>query len=65
VTCTERYQTAAADYLHRPLNDPAVVRYARKAQKVADQAALDYLRDLGQRGILEVVEVPLTLERKE
>ena len=58
MTLTERYQTAAADYLHRPVNDPAVVRYAKKAQKVADQAACDYLRDLGTRGILEVVETP-------
>jgi hypothetical protein len=46
----ERYQTVAADYLHLAIDDPAAGWYAQQAQKVADQAAYDYLRALGQRG---------------
>lgn len=43
----ERYQKAAADYLDLPLDDPEVVRLARKARQAADLAAFAVLREQG------------------
>lgn len=39
-----RYRQAAADYLHRPVNDLHVIQAADAAQKAADSAAYAVLR---------------------
>ena len=42
------YLKAAADYLGTTTDDPYAQAEAKTAQAIADLAAFDYLRDLGQ-----------------
>ncbi|MDA8206381.1 MAG: hypothetical protein M0Z36_09945 [Thermaerobacter sp.] len=39
-----RYRQAAADYLHRPFDDPAVIQLAWEAAKAAELVAFEVLR---------------------
>ncbi len=44
-----RYRRAAADYLGRPETDQEVIRLAHHAAKVADAAAVAWLRQITAR----------------